>query len=48
MAAEVLNIKGELDNQQDNIGNNQVIDEEYEETWEPILTPKSYYELLVG
>ena len=32
VAAEVLNIEGELDNQQDNnIGNNQVVDEEYEE-----------------
>ena len=32
VAAEVLNIEGELDNRQDNnIGNNQVVDEEYEE-----------------
>ena len=33
VAAKVLNIKGELDNQQDNnISNNQVVDKEYKET----------------
>ena len=36
-----------LGNPQDDIGNNQVVDKEYKEAWEPTLTSKSYHEFMV-